>query len=78
MESRDRLIVAPANGIFVPSPDFTAEGSAVEVGQIVGTVRRGADLFEVASYIGGVTRQVLAWHDERVRMYQPLLWLEAS
>ncbi len=79
METSDRVIVAPGPGVFQPAQDLVDQvGHRVDVGQIVGHLRSGGVITPVASSFAGVVRDLLAWCDERVHPYQPLIWLEAS
>ena len=76
----DRIIVAPRTGVFRPLERRSVldTGAAVRSGQLIGHVCCGDQLIEVTSPFEGQTKGVLAWPDERVRQYQPLLWLEAA
>ena len=79
MEGLDRVIVAPGAGVFRPTPDLVGSvGIRIDAGQIIGHLRSGGASTPVASSFSGVSGDVLAWCDERVRQYQPLLWLEAG
>jgi len=79
MESHDRLIVAPAAGVFRPDPELVGNaGVPIQVGQVVGSLRCGADTVAVESVFAGTSRDILAWRGERVRPYQPLVWLEVG
>ena len=79
MESRDRLIVAPAAGVFEPKSELVGRvGVPIRIGQTVGSLRCGVDTIAVLSPFAGTTRDVLSWQDERVRPYQPLVWLEVN
>ncbi|MEM9464513.1 MAG: hypothetical protein AAGA90_04040 [Actinomycetota bacterium] len=68
----ERIIVAPAAGVFEPA---TADGAPIHRGQIVGHVRCGAERIEITSPFDGQARGVFAWPDERVRRFQPVLWM---
>ena len=68
----ERVIVAPAAGVFEPA---AADGMPIRRGQVVGHVRCGAERVEITSPFDGQARGVFAWPDERVRRYQPVLWM---
>lgn len=68
----ERVIVAPAAGVFEP---LAVDGGAIRRGQVVGHVRCGAERVEITSPFDGQARGVFAWPDERVRRYQPVLWM---
>ena len=69
----ERVIVAPAAGVFEPVP--TTRGSAIRRGQVVGHVRCGDQRVEITSPFDGQAQGVFAWPDERVRRFQPVLWM---
>ena len=71
--SADRLVVASTAGVFQPGD--LAAGSAVHEGQVIGHVRTGVDQVAVTSPFAGTVRAALAWPEERVHRYQPLLWV---
>ena len=75
----ERVIVAPALGVFTPrEPEVvTTEGEIVEVGQVVGTIRNSGDDVEVRSAFRGFLMGMLALEGERVREGQPIAWLRA-
>ncbi len=86
LSGADRVVVAPAAGVFTPvealaavpgpgalSAGGTASGPTVEVGMTVGTVS-GA---EVRSPFGGVVVGLLAHPGERVAPGQPIAWLRS-
>ena len=68
----ERVIVSPAAGVFEPA---AADGMPIRRGQVVGHVRCGAERVEITSPFDGQARGVFAWPDERVRRYQPVLWM---
>ena len=68
----ERMIVAPAAGVFEPA---MADGAPIHRGQVVGHIRRGSDRVEITSPFDGRARGVFAWPDERVRRFQPVLWM---
>ncbi len=76
----ERVIVAPAAGVFRPTPPrvFTAEGEVVYAGQVVGTVETTAGSAAVTSPFTGFFMGLMAHEGERVRQDQPVLWLRTS
>jgi biotin carboxyl carrier protein len=75
----ERVIVAPALGVFTPRPpeSYTTEGEIVDVGQVIGSVRSSGDDVEVRSPFRGFLMGMLALDGERVREGQPIAWLRA-
>lgn len=73
----ERLIVAPAAGVFRPLPpeDVTAEGEVVAVGQPVGVIECTTDEVTVTSPHAGFLMGLLVLPGERVRDRQPVAWL---
>ena len=73
----ERVIVAPALGVFQPlAPEVvTAEGEIVSEGQSVGTVTVGGEDVPVRSAFHGFLMGMLAVPGERVREGQPVAWL---
>ena len=68
----ERVIVAPVAGVFEPA---TTDGTAIVSGQVVGHVRCGGKRVAITSPFAGEARGMFAWPDERVRRYQPVLWM---
>lgn len=68
----ERFVVSPSAGVF--SSAGLAEGSAIEVGTILGRV--GDD--EVRSPFAGVFQSYIAADTERVAPRQPIAWLRTS
>ena len=68
----ERLVVAPATGVFTLAPDLEP-GAAVAVGSVLGTVGD----HEVVSSFAGELMGVLALEGERVGSRQPIAWLRA-
>lgn len=75
----ERLIVAPAGGLFRPLPPetVTTEGEIVAEGQTVGMVSVSGDDVPVRSAFRGWMMGLLAVDGERVREGQPVAWLRA-
>jgi biotin carboxyl carrier protein len=73
----ERLIAAPAAGVFrsAPPETVTAEGEIVEVGQVLGTIEVTGDAVPVTSPHAGFLMGLLAHSGERVRTSQPLAWV---
>ena len=69
----ERVVVAPVAGVFEPVD--TADGATIAAGQIVGHVRCGATRVAITSPFAGRARGMFAWPDERVRRFQPVLWM---
>lgn len=76
MNVPDRIVVSPRTGVFIPLDP--PPGSAVRSGQVVGHVRCGAETLQVKSPFDGIACDPLAWHNERVRKFQPVFWMTAS
>jgi len=75
----ERVVVAPAVGIFRPSAarTVTAEGEIVEAGQVVGEIEAWGETHSVRSSFTGFLMGMLARDGERVRAGQPIAWLRA-
>ena len=73
----ERLVVAPAAGIFRPLPPetVTAEGEIVRESQAVGRVEGPGQSVEVCSFFTGFLMGMLVEPGERVRPGQPVAWL---
>ena len=73
----ERVILAPALGVFRPAPSesSTAEGELVTEGQIVGVIESSGDTVDVRSPFTGSFMGLLAHPGERVREGQPVAWL---
>ena len=69
----ERMVVSPGAGIFEPN-EVCSDGTAIEVGQLLGMV--GA--MEVRSSFAGEIKGVLAYDGERVTSRQPIAWLRTS
>jgi [acyl-carrier-protein] S-malonyltransferase len=66
----ERLVVAPAAGVFVPRIDLT-DGARIEVGSVLGHV---GDV-EVRSPFSGILQSFIAHSGERLTMREPVAWL---
>jgi [acyl-carrier-protein] S-malonyltransferase len=71
---RERLVVAPAAGLFTLDPAAPGAGSTVEVGGLLGTING----VEVRSPFLGAVQGYLAVEGERVAEGEPIAWLLAS
>jgi biotin carboxyl carrier protein len=73
----ERLIVAPAGGVFrsLPPEVVTAEGEIVEAGQAVGAIEQPTGEVTVCSPHAGFLMGLLVLPGERVRDLQPIAWL---
>lgn len=76
----ERVILAPAVGVFQPSPAEaeSAEGNLVTEGQVVGVVEARGMAHPVRSAFTGLLVGMLAHPGERVRKGQPVAWLRVS
>ena len=73
----ERVVIAPAVGIFRPLPPetVTAEGELVTEGQVIGTIEVVGESRTVRSPFTGFLMGMLADAGERVRKGQPVAWL---
>jgi len=85
----ERVILAPALGVFEPAPDSddtpeldaehatkpVVEGQLVTKGQVVGVVKVSGKSLPVRSAFTGFLMGMLAHPGERVREGQPVAWL---
>lgn len=73
----ERVIVAPALGVFRPSPvaTFTTEGEIVSAGQTIGIIECSGDEVPAESRFAGFLMGLMASAGERVREGQPLAWI---
>lgn len=78
----ERMIVAPAVGVFRPlAGDGQGDGDGIEViiaGQAIGVVEGPGASTPVRSPFGGALVGMLARAGERVREGQPIAWLRLS
>lgn len=72
----ERLIVAPAVGVF--RPIVLAEGDIVELGDEVGFVDGPGASAPVRSPFRGTLMGMLAQEGERLREGQPVAWLRVA
>jgi biotin carboxyl carrier protein len=70
----ERLIVAPAAGVFRPQASVAAAGGTVEAGQTLGAIARIEGEVDVVSPHTGRLMGFLVLPGERVRDSQPLAW----
>ena len=78
----ERVIVAPAVGVFRPladaDADLTEAGELIAAGQAIGVVEGPGSSTPVRSPFGGFLVGMLARHGERVREGQPVAWLRLA
>jgi hypothetical protein len=76
-EVQERVIVAPAGGVFrtLPPETVTCEGEIIKLGQSVGVITASGDEIDVCSAFEGWMMGMLAVEGERVREGQPIAWL---
>ena len=76
----ERLIAAPAAGVFhaAPPETVTTEGEIVEVGQVLGSIEAMGESVPVTSPHTGFLMGLLALPGERVRSAQPLAWVRVT
>lgn len=79
LDVAERVVVAPASGVFRPLPPetITAEGEIVEIDQSVGVVEASGDRLDVESRFRGFLMGMLAESGERVREGQAVAWLRS-
>ena len=66
----ERLVVAPAAGLFTPKPGLS-DGARIEVGSVLGHV---GDV-EVRSPFAGILQNFIAHTGERLALREPVAWL---
>jgi biotin carboxyl carrier protein len=74
---RERVVVAPCAGKFVPLPpeEFTSEGEWVEPDQVLAEIRTGADVSPVRSPFRGWVMGSLALEGQPVKPGEALFWI---
>jgi biotin carboxyl carrier protein len=72
----ERMIVAPAVGVF--RPRVVAEGSPINQGDIVGVVEGPSTEAVVRSPFTGTLMGMLAHAGERLREGQPVAWMRVA
>jgi hypothetical protein len=74
---QERVIVAPAGGVFRPLPPetVTSEGEIIRSGQSVGIIAASGVDVSVCSAFEGWMMGMMAVEGERVREGQPIAWL---
>jgi biotin carboxyl carrier protein len=77
LDVHERVIVAPAVGVFHPLPPevVTAEGEVVAEGQLIGHLDVMGNEHPVRSPFTGFLMGMLANAGDRVRAGQPVAWL---
>jgi biotin carboxyl carrier protein len=75
----ERVILAPAVGVFRPTEEHEApEGKTVTAGDIVGVVEASGRELPVRSAFTGRLVGMMAHPGERVREGQPVAWLRVT
>lgn len=76
----ERVILAPAVGVFQPAPDGEVPTGGLEVtaGQVVGVVESRGKRHLVHSAFSGFLMGLMAHPGERVREGQPVAWLRVG
>lgn len=76
----ERLIAAPAAGVFrtAPPETVTSEGEIVQAGQVLGSIEAMGESVPVTSPHTGFLMGLLALPGERVRSAQPLAWVRTT
>ena len=72
----ERLIVAPAVGVFRPAD--VDEGATIGAGDVVGEIVGPGTELPVRSPVGGTLMGLLAHPGERLRAGQPVAWLRVA
>ena len=72
----ERLIVAPAVGVFLPAD--VDEGATIGEGDVVGEIVGPGTMLPVRSPFGGTLMGLLAHSGERLRAGQPVAWLRVA
>lgn len=77
---RERVVIAPCAGRFVPLPPeiFTTEGEWVEPGTAMAEIRCGDERVPVPSAFRGWVMGVLAREGQPVHRGDPLFWIWSS
>ncbi|MGH9032920.1 MAG: biotin/lipoyl-containing protein [Acidimicrobiia bacterium] len=73
----ERMIVAPAVGVFRPT-GAVAEGGLVSEGQPIGVIEGPGTTMPIRSPFGGTLVGMLAHPGERLREGQPVAWLRVA
>ncbi|HVL93361.1 MAG TPA: hypothetical protein VM264_08445 [Acidimicrobiales bacterium] len=82
----ERVILAPAVGVFQPAPggvdlsDLEADPDGLEVtaGQVVGVIESRGQAHPVRTAFSGFLMGLMAHPGERVRQGQPVAWLRVG
>jgi biotin carboxyl carrier protein len=77
---RERVVVSPSSGRFVPRPPevFTTEGEWVEPGQALAEVHTGSERVPVESGFRGWVMGMLALPGQPVHEGDALFWIRSS
>ncbi|HEX6310756.1 MAG TPA: biotin/lipoyl-containing protein [Acidimicrobiia bacterium] len=74
----ERMIVAPAVGIFRPAGAGTVAGALVDEGDPIGVVEGPGTAMPIRSPFAGTLVGMLAHPGERLREGQPVAWLRVA
>lgn len=74
----ERVVVAPARGVFTPHDCVATEGGMVEAGQTIGTIENSGTAVEVRSPFTGSLMGMIAHEGERLREGEPVAWLRVA
>ena len=74
----ERMIVAPAVGVFRPMATATLEGGLVSEGDPIGMVEGPGTTMPIRSPFAGTLVGMLAHPGERLREGQPVAWLRVA
>ncbi|MGH8985599.1 MAG: biotin/lipoyl-containing protein [Acidimicrobiia bacterium] len=74
----ERVIVAPAVGVFRPIGAAAAEGASVQEGDAVGAIEGPGTTMPIRSPFAGTLVGMLAHPGERLREGQPVAWLRVA
>jgi biotin carboxyl carrier protein len=77
---RERVVIAPATGKFVPRPPetFTTEGEWVDPGVELAEIRVGSSVYPVTCNCSGWLMGMLVVPGQPVRQGAPLFWVRSA
>lgn len=78
LHMNERIVVSPATGVFEPVAPALRVGDSVTPGQLIGHIVSGSVRVAISSHFGGNAQEVRAWRNERVRQFQPVLWIRTG
>jgi biotin carboxyl carrier protein len=73
----ERIVLAPAAGVFRPHPPqtVTTEGEIVHRGQEIGVIESAGVSIPVQSQFTGLLMGIMVLEGKRVRLGEPVVWL---